>query len=304
MAVGEIAEQAAKRSTKQAAKEAAQQAVESATLAAKRAAKETADAAKLAANTARKSAEDLIAEANRLAKMALDTGSDAAKKLADDAAEAAKAARKKADDLESVAKKADDALEKVTKASDDVEGLSTELAKKSKNIKAQYIVGGGLVATAGAGFLYLDEKFKEEDKKIQNCISLCVPTNIDGHIYGDIKYKELTPRVKGENGIPEDFSGPLWTEESKKSNIKPEVYCSEKCEKAHKKTQLPGTAIAGRVGESVNDFFMKTLGLEGLGEGIRNFLFIFINIIIVGILYLFIASGLGLWPFNEKRNNN
>jgi hypothetical protein len=117
-----------------------------------------------------------------------------------------------------------------------------------KLITAGLVVGGGL---------YLENKFKEADEDIKNCINVCLPENWDDYEYGDLDKSELKYRVlEGEDANPDQ---PLCTEAIDDCG----EYCGNKCEDLHE-YELPGSNAAAGVGKGVGK------GLGGLFGGLAK----------------------------------
>lgn len=172
-----------------------------------------------------------------LTKKTAGDAKDIAKKSVDDAAGVAKESARGA------AKRAGDAIaagaKRTAKAAADNAG---------KLITAGLVVGGGL---------YLENKFKEADEDIKNCINVCLPENWDDYEYGDLDKSELKYRVlEGEDANPDQ---PLCTEAKDDCG----EYCGNKCEDLHE-YELPGSNAAAGVGKGVGK------GLGGLFGGLAK----------------------------------
>ena len=117
-----------------------------------------------------------------------------------------------------------------------------------KLITAGLVVGGGL---------YLENKFKEADEDIKNCINVCLPENWDDYEYGDLDKSELKYRVlEGEDA---NAAQPLCTEAIDDCG----EYCGNKCEDLHE-YELPGSNTAKGVGKGLGK------GLGGLFGGLAK----------------------------------
>ena len=117
-----------------------------------------------------------------------------------------------------------------------------------KLITAGLVVGGGL---------YLENKFKEADEDIKNCINVCLPENWDDYEYGDLDKSELKYRVlEGEDANPDQ---PLCTEAKDDCG----EYCGNKCEDLHE-YELPGSNTAAGAAKGVGK------GLGGLFGGLAK----------------------------------
>jgi len=117
-----------------------------------------------------------------------------------------------------------------------------------KLITAGLVVGGGL---------YLENKFKEADEDIKNCINVCLPENWDDYEYGDLDKSDLKYRVlEGEDA---NASQPLCTAAMDDCG----EFCGNKCEDLHE-YELPGSNAAAGVGKGVGK------GLGGLFGGLAK----------------------------------
>lgn len=117
-----------------------------------------------------------------------------------------------------------------------------------KLITAGLVVGGGL---------YLENKFKEADEDIKNCINVCLPENWDDYEYGDLDKSELKYRVlEGEDANPDQ---PLCTEAMDDCG----EFCGNKCEDLHE-YNVPGSKTAAGLGKGVGK------GLGGLFGGLAK----------------------------------
>lgn len=270
----ELAEAAAKKATREAAERAAKAAKKAAADAAKKAAasasktaaKTAADAAEKAAKAAKKAAKEAADEAAALAKEAAKPGATpATKKAAKEAAERATKLSKLADEASDTAKSAKKAV-KGSKAT----------AKKA----AAVLAAGGAVA---GGVLWIDNELKKADKKIKDCMKVCLPDNWDDYIYGEsVKKSELTYKE-----IEEDLGDqPLCTKKIKDCG----EYCEKKCTELHDK-DLPGGKLLDRVKRNTTDFFDDLNPFKGMGDVVGKVLFgftIFIAVLIVGTIFYFL----------------
>lgn len=192
----------------------------------------------------RKSAGNLAGATARASDEAVDIAGDIAGSTATAVAKQVDNAAKIAEgSARSAAKRAGDAIaagaKRTAKAAADNAG---------KLITAGLVVGGGL---------YLENKFKEADEDIKNCINVCLPENWDDYEYGDLDKSELKYRVlEGEDANPDQ---PLCTEAKDDCG----EFCGNKCEDLHE-YELPGSNAAAGVGKGVGK------GLGGLFGGLAK----------------------------------
>lgn len=171
-----------------------------------------------------------------------ETASTAATAAAKEGGAAAKIAEGSA---RSAAKRAGDAI-----------AAGARRTAKAAADNAKTLITAGLVVGGG---LYLENKFKEADEDIKNCINVCLPENWDDYEYGDLDKSELKYRVlEGEDANPDQ---PLCTEAKDDCG----EYCGNKCEDLHE-YELPGSNAAAGVGKGLG----KGLGglFGGLGKGL------------------------------------
>jgi len=127
-------------------------------------------------------------------------------------------------------------------------------AAKAASKNAGKLIAAGLVVGGG---LYLENKFKEADEDIKNCMKVCLPENWDDYEYGDLDKSELKYRVlEGEDANPDQ---PLCTAAKDDCG----AYCSDKCEDLHE-YNIPGSNTAAGLGAGLGK------GLEGLFGGLGS----------------------------------
>ena len=193
---------------------------------------------------ARRNIDDLASvigkQTDRAAGVAEETAGDLASVIGKQTDRAADVGRANA---RTIAKRTGDAIaagaKRTAKAAADNAG---------KLITAGLVVGGGL---------YLENKFKEADEDIKNCINVCLPENWDDYEYGDLDKSDLKYRVlEGEDANPDQ---PLCTATMDDCG----EYCGNKCEDLHE-YELPGSNAAAGVGKGVGK------GLGGLFGGLAK----------------------------------
>src|SRR6056300_1652296 len=120
------------------------------------------------------------------------------------------------------------------------------------------LLTGGLVA---GGLYYLDQNYKEEKKKVKDCMKVCLPDNWDDHAYGDLEKSELKYKEIADAG-----EQPLCTAEIEDCG----QYCGDKCKEIHD-FDAPGSGLAeglaGDLGEGLGGVFKSIFGglFEGMG---------------------------------------
>jgi hypothetical protein len=158
-------------------------------------------------------------------KAAKEAAANAAQKAAEKAAkEAAEKAAKKAlaDGLEKAAKESiEEAAEKAAKEAAEAAAKKASKAAIKKNVKTGLKVAAGV-----AGAMYLSDKMAEEDEKIQQCTSDCLPLNYDELAYGDLSKTDLEYATTE----PTDDQ-PVCSEEIEEDCGE---YCSNTCKDIHK----------------------------------------------------------------------
>jgi hypothetical protein len=193
---------------------------------------------------ARRNIDDLASvigkQTDRAAGVAGETAGDLASVIGKQTDRAADVGRANA---RTIAKRTGDAIaagaKRTAKAAADNAG---------KLITAGLVVGGGL---------YLENKFKEADEDIKNCINVCLPENWDDYEYGDLDKSDLKYRVlEGEDA---NASQPLCTAAMDDCG----EFCGNKCEDLHE-YELPGSNAAAGVGKGVGK------GLGGLFGGLAK----------------------------------
>lgn len=215
---------AAKESAEAQAKAAAKAAAESAAAAAKAAAKSAADAA---AEAAAKSAKAAADAAKPGASAAVKAAAVAAAKSADEAAAVARGAAKNADELAvAAAKSADEAAAAA--------GAGAKGSRGTALKAAALLAGGGAIA---GGVLYVDQKLKEADEKIKDCMKVCLPDNWDEYYYDEAFDKsKLAYKTLEDPG-----DQPVCKENMDDCG----EYCEDKCTELHE-YKAPGTTLLDR----------------------------------------------------------
>ena len=166
------------------------------------------DAASIAAKKAAKEAAEKAAK-----EAAENAAKKAAKKAATEAAE--KAAKEAAE------KAAKEAAEKAAKEAAEAAAKKASKAAVKKNVKTGLKVAAGV-----AGAMYLSDKMADEDEKIQQCTSDCLPLNYDELAYGDLSKTDLEYATTE----PTDDQ-PVCSEEIEEDCGE---YCSNTCKDIHK----------------------------------------------------------------------
>lgn len=212
--------------------------------------------------------------AKNLAKGAAGNVADTIKTTTKNTAKVVKSGAKKA--AKTSAKAAKSGAQKAAKAAKS----GAKKAAKAASDNAGKLIAGGL---AIGGALYLEDKFKDAEEDIKDCMKVCLPENWDDFNYGDLKKSELKYRVlEGEDADPNQ---PLCTETIDDCG----KYCGDKCEDLHE-YEIPGSNLlggaaagAGKAAKGTFDVFKDILGLDGdgfLGKWVSGFC-IFILLLIV-----------------------
>jgi len=152
----------------------------------------------------------------------------------------------------SLAKRMDpDYVSKTAKLTDDAKDVLKANSKK--------LITGGLVFGA---YRYLENKYKDAEEDIKNCVGICLPENWDDHKFGTLKKSELTYRELDEDDEGYDKNQPLCT----KTMTDCGKYCGDKCEDIYD-YDLPGSnAIKGAAEDAAEGAGGLFSGLfEGLG---------------------------------------
>ena len=155
-----------------------------------------------------------------------------------------------------------DELSEATKGAGAAGDAATGASKAQKSSflarNAGTLLAGGLVA---GGVLYLDDKYKQEEKEVKDCMKVCLPDNWDDYAYGDLKKSELKYKE-----IPNAGEQPLCTAQIEDCG----AYCGDKCKEIHD-YDAPGSGLfgglAGDAGEAAGNVFSSLFGglLEGTG---------------------------------------
>lgn len=168
-----------------------------------------------------------------------------------------------------------------------------EKAADAARANSKKLIAGGIVLGGG---IYLNNKYKDAEEDIKNCIGVCLPDNWDEHAYGSLEKSELNYRpltYTDENGeeITVDENQPLC------SNVMDncEKYCSDQCEELHD-YDAPGidlakgaaddaTDLAGDLFKSFTDLFSGIFSGSGIASmvslGLCALMFVFLVIMMM-----------------------
>ena len=170
---------------------------------------------------------------------------------------------------------------------------SLEKAADVARANSKKLIAGGLVLGGG---IYLNNKYKDAEEDIKNCIGVCLPDNWDEHAYGSLEKSELNYRPltytdgNGEE-ITVDENQPLC------SNVMDdcEKYCSDQCEELHD-YDAPGIDLAkgaandaadltGDLFKSFTDLFSGIFSGSGIASmvslGLCALMFVFLIIMMM-----------------------
>jgi len=194
---------------------------------------------------------------------------------------------KKIDDLDpALAKKMDP-------SSGTAASRALEKASDAARANSKKLIAGGLILGGG---IYLNNKYKDAEENIKNCIGVCLPDNWDEHAYGSLEKSELNYRPltytdgNGEE-ITVDENQPLC------SNVMDncEKYCSDQCEELHD-YDAPGidlakgaaddaADLAGDLFKSFTDLFSGIFSGSGIASmvslGLCALMFVFLVIMMM-----------------------
>ena len=168
-----------------------------------------------------------------------------------------------------------------------------EKASDAARANSKKLIAGGLVLGGG---IYLNNKYKDAEEDIKNCIGVCLPDNWDEHAYGSLEKSELNYRPltytdgNGEE-ITVDENQPLC------SNVMDncEKYCSDQCEELHD-YDAPGidlakgaaddaADLAGDLFKSFTDLFSGIFSGSGIASmvslGLCALMFVFLVIMMM-----------------------
>ena len=168
-----------------------------------------------------------------------------------------------------------------------------EKASDAARANSKKLIAGGLILGGG---IYLNNKYKDAEEDIKNCIGVCLPDNWDEHAYGSLEKSELNYRpltYTDENGeeITVDENQPLC------SNVMDdcEKYCSDQCEELHD-YDAPGidlakgaaddaADLAGDLFKSFTDLFSGIFSGSGIASmvslGLCALMFVFLVIMMM-----------------------
>lgn len=194
-------------------------------------------------------------------------------------------------------KKIDDLDPALAKKMDPSSGTAAtralEKASDAARANSKKLIAGGLILGGG---IYLNNKYKDAEENIKNCIGVCLPDNWDEHAYGSLEKSELNYRpltYTDENGeeITVDENQPLC------SNVMDncEKYCSDQCEELHD-YDAPGidlakgaaddaADLAGDLFKSFTDLFSGIFSGSGIASmvslGLCALMFVFLVIMMM-----------------------
>jgi hypothetical protein len=125
-----------------------------------------------------------------------------------------------------------------------------EKASDAARANSKKLIAGGIVLGGG---IYLNNKYKDAEEDIKNCIGVCLPDNWDEHAYGsleksELKYRPLTYTDENGEEITVDENQPLC------SNVMDdcEKYCSDTCEELYD-YDAPGIDLAKGAADDAAD---------------------------------------------------
>ena len=194
-------------------------------------------------------------------------------------------------------KKIDDLDPALAKKMDPSSGTAAtralEKASDAARANSKKLIAGGLILGGG---IYLNNKYKDAEENIKNCIGVCLPDNWDEHAYGSLEKSELNYRPltytdgNGEE-ITVDENQPLC------SNVMDncEKYCSDQCEELHD-YDAPGidlakgaaddaADLAGDLFKSFTDLFSGIFSGSGIASmvslGLCALMFVFLVIMMM-----------------------
>lgn len=242
---------AAKEAAEAQAKAAAKVAAESAARSAKAAAKSAADAA---ADAAAKSAKAAADAAKPGASAAVKAAAAAAAKSADELAAAAAAAAKNSDELTAVA------------------GAAAKGSRGTALRATALLAGGGAIA---GGVLYVDQKLKEADENIQDCMKVCLPDNWDEYYYD----KAFDRSKLAYKALDDPGDQPVCKENMDDCG----EYCEDKCTELHE-YKAPGTTLLDRGADAASNAFKAINPFQGLFGDMGGLAWIPCAVLIVVIL--------------------
>ena len=243
------------------------------------------------------SADGMSTMANIFKKMPVDKGlTDALKNI--DGSDLKKIVGKmESGERATFIKKIDDLDPSLAKKMDPSSGTAAtrtlEKASDAARANSKKLIAGGLVLGGG---IYLNNKYKDAEEDIKNCIGVCLPDNWDEHAYGSLEKSELNYRPltytdgNGEE-ITVDENQPLC------SNVMDncEKYCSDQCEELHD-YDAPGidlakgaaddaADLAGDLFKSFTDLFSGIFSGSGIASmvslGLCALMFVFLVIMMM-----------------------
>ena len=124
--------------------------------------------------------------------------------------------------------------------------------KKFASKHKRFLKYAALAGAIGGGTMFLDKKYKERDKRVKECASVCLPKNWDAFDQKKIKSTELQfktlDEVKAAGAVPDQ---PVCTKEMGQGKC--ESHCIEGCEKITELDLGPvGNVAKKAVGSAAN----------------------------------------------------
>lgn len=170
-----------------------------------------------------------------------------------------------------------------------------KFARRNKKLLKYAALAGAI----GGGALFLDKKYKERDKKVKECASICLPKNWDAFDQKKIKSTELQYKtleeVKAAGAVADQ---PVCSKDIGGGRC--ESHCISKCEEitkldlgtvgnAAKSVVNKATNVAGRVAKSGMNVAGKILG--PIWKKIKMPFMIILVLIILSVVMKFMPKG-------------
>lgn len=170
-----------------------------------------------------------------------------------------------------------------------------KFARRNKKLLKYAALAGAI----GGGALFLDKKYKERDKKVKECASICLPKNWDAFDQKKIKSTELQYKtleeVKAAGAVADQ---PVCSKDIGGGRC--ESHCISKCEEitkldlgtvgnAAKSVVNKATNVAGRVAKSGMNVAGKILG--PIWKKIKIPFMIILVLIILSVVMKFMPKG-------------
>ena len=197
------------------------------------------------------------------------------------------------------AKKAKKGLGKGAKLAKKGGKKAVKFAKKHKKLLKYAAIAGAI----GGGALFLDKKYKDRDKKVKECASICLPKNWDAFDQKKIKSTELQYKtleeVKAAGAVDDQ---PVCSKDI--GGGKCESHCMTKCEEITKldlgaplnavtgaagKVAKAGLNVAGRAAKGGMNVMGKILG--PIWKKIKMPFMIILVLIILSVVMKFMPKG-------------